>query len=392
MEHSPQRPDYFATYPDVFSLPYLAATDLFAVELFRVDVPGFAVASAGPTQAVYRADWRLAGSGDRPYQADISRRTQGLTLTDQLDLADLDDEVAHDLHFWEGEVRPGFPTEVQQYPYRTDSMVEVLDGGRLVTGGLGFRVAAQPGQPLLLVVRLHAVQAGAVRVLADGHDAGLWRYPALPGEWIETAFRVPADAITRDQVELRLQVETTDPNFRHYALYHLWAWAGPPLPFVPKPAHLLTARLGDAVELVGYDLQNPKPVVSEANLSKIQNQYRSGETLRLVLYWHAATQPEEDAKVFVHLYDASGEIVAQQDHRPYYGTRPPYTWSAGETLEDSYTLTLPADLPPGRYTLGVGMYDPVSGIRLPVKVDEAHRLPDDRILLATISVIWGTDQ
>ncbi|MFW9871382.1 MAG: hypothetical protein ACFFEL_17275, partial [Candidatus Thorarchaeota archaeon] len=381
MENSPARPDHFATYPDVFSLPYLAATDLFAVELFRADVPDFAVASAGPVQAVYSSDWRLAGSGDRLYQADILRLIDGLTLMDRVDLADLADESAHGLTFWEGAVRPGFPTEVQQFRYRTDATTDALDGGRLVNGGLAFRVRGQPGQPMLLTARLHPMQAGAVRVIIDDHDLGLWRYPALPGEWLETAFFIPADAVTQARPEIRLQVDMADPDFRHFALYHVWVWQGELIPFVPHPAHRLSARLGDAVELVGYD--------QPTNLQTGQSTsvYQPGETIQLVLYWRAVAKPTDDAKVFIHLYDQGGIIATQQDHRPYHGTRPLYTWSLGEALDDPYSLALPSDLPSGRYTLALGMYDATTGIRLPVTVATEHQLSENRILLNTIDVV-----
>lgn len=387
MEHSAARPSHFATYPDVFSLPYLVGTDLFATELFRAEVPDFAVASAGPVQAVFQADWHLADSGDRMYQSDMLRLTEGggLRLTDHLDLADLDDEAAHALTFWEDSARPGFPTEVQQYRYRTDPTVEVLDGGRLVNGGLSFRVAAQPGQPALLIARLHAAQAGAVRVIVDGHDIGLWRYPALPGEWLESAISVPVQAITQDIVEIRLEVDTTNTAFRHFGLYYLWVWQGQPALLVPKPGHPLTARLGDSTEFMGFDLSLDDPARDPSQPC------RPGETIRLVLYWRALAEPMKDAKAFVHLYDQRGKIVAQQDHRPYYGTRPPYTWSLGETLDDPYTLELPADLPPGHYTLATGMYNPVTGVRLPVAVAAEHALSDNRILLYTIDVKTGTE-
>ena len=141
----------------------------------------------------------------------------------------------------------------------------------------------------------------------------------------------------------------------------------------------MSARLGDAVELAGYDL----PPAGSG--------YRPGETVRLVLYWRAVAQPTRDAKVFVHLYDPNGEIVTQADQRPYHGTRPPYTWAAGEMLDDPYALALPPDLAPGRYTLGLGMYDPITGARLPVEVSTEHRLSENRILLKGIDVVAETE-
>jgi hypothetical protein len=380
LEHSPSRPIYFASYPDAVSLPYIAATDLFAVELLRTTVPDFANA-AGPVQSVYQTDWHLADSGNQIYQPDMLRRTSGMKLLDRLDLADLEEEAAHDLTFWEGHVRPGFPTEVQQYRYRTDPPVEVLDGGRLVNGGLAFRVAAQPTEPMLLIARIHPMQAGAVRVMVDGHDLGLWRYPALPGEWLETAFFIPAGAVTQDRVEIRLEVDTSDPNFRHFAPYHLWVWGGQPTPLTLYPEQPLTARLGADVELLGYDLAS-----TDASRGHSPS-FQPGENASVVLYWRAISNPDEDAKVFIHLYDETGEIVVQEDHRPYYGTRPPYTWAAKEILDDPYSLFLPPGLPSGSYTLAVGMYDPVSGARLPVDADPAYTLSENRVLLGTINVV-----
>jgi hypothetical protein len=329
-------------------------------------------------QGVYRADWRLAGSGESTYQQDIQGRTQGMRLTDQLDVADLEDEAQHDLTFWEGSVRSGFPTEVHQLSYRTEPAVEVLDGGRLVNGGLGFRVETEAGQPLLLVARLHAVQAGAVRVIVDDQDNGLWHYPALPGEWLETAFRVPAAVVSGDSAEIRLEVYGNDPQRRRFALYYVWVWSGQPVPFTATPDYPLPARFGKAVELLGYDLFSV-----DGSTEQI---FHPGESIRVVLYWRASAVSEIDAKAFVHLYDSEGEIVTQVDRSPYYGTRPPYTWRAGEELADPRILSLPSDLPDGAYTVAIGMYEPGSGARLPVVVAPEHSLSDRRILMRTIKV------
>ena len=219
MERVAARPDYFAIYPDVFSIPYLAATDLFAEELFRVDVPDYAIASAGPVQGVWRADWGLADSGAQYYQPDVRERTRGLTVADTLDVADLDDEEEHSLAWWHEIRRPGFPTEVQQFTYRVDPRREVLDGGRLVTGGLAFDVRTREREALWLVARLHAHEAGAVRVRVNGRDAGRWAYPPVPGQWLETLFRVPASAVTGGVTRVELRVEAGVPGFLHYAPY-----------------------------------------------------------------------------------------------------------------------------------------------------------------------------
>ena len=53
-------------------------------------------------------------------------------------------------------------------------------------------------------------------------------------------------------------------------------------------------------------------------------------------------------------------------------------WQPGEYIEDSYTLAIPADAPPGPYTLYVGLYDAATNERQPAFLD-GQRLPQDRV-------------
>ncbi len=371
MEHSPMRPDYFAIYPDVFSIPYLAATDLFAEELLRVEVPDYAVASAGPVQGVWRADWSLAGSGERFYQPDVIQRTSGLRLVDTLDVADLADEAAHNVVWWHEAHRSGFPTEVWQMAYRVLPDREVLDGGRLLTGGIGFDVQTRPGQPLWIVARLHAQEAGAVRVEVDGQDVGHWAYPAVPGQWLETVFRVPGGSITSARTRLVLRVDAEDPDFRHYAPYYFWFLQGEPEVRPVEIGRQVEAVFEGGIRLLGFDLE--------------EQVWRAGETVPLVLYWQIVTATGSDAKVFLHLYDADGNLGPQSDGWAYHDTRPPYTWSPGEVVADERALVLPEDLEPGLYSVEVGLYDPESLVRLPA-YRNGVRMPDDRLPLARIEI------
>jgi hypothetical protein len=371
MEHSPERPDYFAIYPDVFSIPYLAATDLFAEELFRVDVPDAVVASAGPVQGVWRADWRLAGSGERFYQPDVVASTQGMLLVDALDVADLEDEDAHNLKWWQDARRPGFPTEVWQMDYRALPEREVLDGGRLLTGALAFDVATRPGEPLWLVARLHAHEAGAVRVEVDGRDLGRWAYPPVPGQWLETVFRVPAEAVTGRRTHVRLQVGADNPDFQHYAPYYFWFMQGEPDVAPAVPEHRVDVTFDGDLSLLGFDLP--------------QQRWQAGDVVPVTLYWQTAAQTDRDARVFVHLYDAQGNLGPQVDGWAFHGTRPPYTWFPGEVVVDPRLLTLPADLAPGRFSLEVGLYHPDGSGRLPALQDGVPQ-PEQRVALTTIEV------
>lgn len=369
MEALPAPPTHFATYPNAFSIPYLAGTDMFAEMLFQTEPLAYETSgSAEPVQAVYRADWSLADSGNTLQQPDGRRLTAGMELIDRIDVANLRAEASSDFEWWEGAVAPGFPTELKQLPYRAVA-TELLDGGRLLTGGASFRLAATPGEPILLGARWHAPTAGAMQVTVDGQTVGSWHYPALPGEWVETFFLVPATAVTQEVVEIRLTA--VDPA-APVGLYHLWAWQGEMDLAAAAPEQRLDAQFNPDIRLLGFDLAGER--------------FAAGETLPLRLYWQTPQPTPADLKRFVHLYDAAGNLVAQHDGYPYRDARPPFTWLAGETVLDEFSLALPPDLPPGAYQLAVGLYDPVTLRRTAVTAPANQTLPDNRLRLATITI------
>ncbi|MFW6116913.1 MAG: hypothetical protein ACOC6F_04220 [bacterium] len=371
MEHSPMRPSHFATYPDVFSIPYLAATDLFADELFRVEVPNYVIASAGPVQSVWRADWRLAGSGEDFYQSDILQRTTGLEVVDTLDVANLDDEAAHAVDWWQDARRSGFPTEVWQLAYRVPSQREALDGGRLLTGGMAFDVNTEANRPLWIVARLHAQQAGAVQVEVDGRRVGRWTYPAIPGEWLETLFHVPADHVASPQTRVKLTADADNPEFQHYAPYYFWLLQGKAEDASVDVDHTVDAAFAGDIWLIGFDI--PK------------EHWNRGDTIPVTLYWTARHPTQSDAKVFLHLYGPDGSLGPQSDGWAFHGTRPPYTWAQDEIVADPRNLAVTHDLSPGEYSLEIGLYSPDEMKRLPA-YSEGSPVPEDRIMLTTINI------
>jgi hypothetical protein len=90
----------------------------------------------------------------------------------------------------------------------------------------------------------------------------------------------------------------------------------------------------------------------------------AGDVLPLALYWRASLPLSADYHVFVHLLDAEGNHVAQAGGQPVLWTRPTSSWAPGERVQDRHTLSLPADLPPGTYTLIAGLYLSQNGRRL----------------------------
>ena len=105
-----------------------------------------------------------------------------------------------------------------------------------------------------------------------------------------------------------------------------------------------------------------------------------GGPLGLTLYWQPRIETATGYKVFVHVVDASGTIVAQADAVPGRGARPTTGWLPGEGIVDRYTIALPGSLPAGQYQVVTGLYDPDKRTRL--KTSEGNEV----ILLTHIQV------
>ncbi|MGD2144327.1 MAG: glycosyltransferase family 39 protein [Anaerolineae bacterium] len=108
------------------------------------------------------------------------------------------------------------------------------------------------------------------------------------------------------------------------------------------------ARFGDALRLLGYDLDID---ASAANVT---------------LHWKALRRMERSYKFFVHLYEVDDhEIVAQKDVIPYDWGYPTVWWEAEEIVSDEVEVPLD-QVPPEVYLLAVGVYDPDAAERLPI--------------------------
>jgi 4-amino-4-deoxy-L-arabinose transferase-like glycosyltransferase len=109
-----------------------------------------------------------------------------------------------------------------------------------------------------------------------------------------------------------------------------------------------------------------------------------GETLQATLLWKAASVSTVPFKAFVHLVGppkANGSVLyAQEDNQPCAGSYPTWWWRPDELVLDTFPVRLPADMPPGIYTLLAGWYDDAteggSGARVAAVGSEGQNLGD----------------
>ncbi len=116
----------------------------------------------------------------------------------------------------------------------------------------------------------------------------------------------------------------------------------------PAVEHTLEATFGEVAQLLGYRLEVPPRITSEA-------------TLTLTLYWQALADgtPEVQYKVFTHMLNPEGRLVGQHDGVPVDGTRPFSGWQAGEYLIDVHPMRFIAPYE-GVIHIQVGLYDPAT--------------------------------
>lgn len=107
---------------------------------------------------------------------------------------------------------------------------------------------------------------------------------------------------------------------------------------------------------------------------------RPGDVIQARLVWSADATPARAYKVFLHLLDEAGNVVAQHDGEPAGGSRPMTTWAAGERVIDNHGVLLPSGLPSGDYTLRLGLYDALDPGARPA-VDGADGLELGRIVI-----------
>lgn len=263
----------------------------------------------------------------------------------------------------------GFANGLQLIDY-PQVRTTVSPGGRLevgVTWQARQAITTNPGAELVLITGGREWASLAMPITGD-YSPTEWS----EGEIVRAKYvvRLPADAPQGEsQLGLRLKGEAP------LAPLGVIQIAGPARLFSPPPIpHPVQARLGQpgqGIVLLGYD--GPTKA-------------KPGDSLSLTLYWQPDATLDNELKVFRHLVDATGQLRAQVDTTPANGDRPTTGWVADEVIVDKASLSLPANLPPGRYRLLTGLYEVTTLSRLPARSATGAAFPNDAIEVVEIEV------
>ena len=115
-------------------------------------------------------------------------------------------------------------------------------------------------------------------------------------------------------------------------------------------------------------------------------------TLGVVLHWQALRRMDTAFKFFVHVRNMqTDELVAQVDTMPRGWTYPTTWWEEGEIVSDLLELPL-VEMASGTYELTIGVYDPDSLERLPVRQFADGPLIGDALVLEETITISASER
>ncbi|MFO0754936.1 MAG: hypothetical protein U0359_00475 [Byssovorax sp.] len=218
-----RRPTHFIVYPHWMSCPPVLGRELYAATVTDQTILG------GQTMVVYEARWDALGSGARP-----AVEPEGMTLADELDVADLESEDAHRYD------RRGALDQDDQVVTAGESFDEQgeqkspprSDGGRMRRSVDRFTLQATEGKDGALVLRVGAEEPLTLVVSAGDREVGRVEIP--PGAWVERSLPWPSWA-SAAPTALTVSVATPKSDAQaltnlpdeppRFASFHYWLYS-----------------------------------------------------------------------------------------------------------------------------------------------------------------------
>jgi len=124
-------------------------------------------------------------------------------------------------------------------------------------------------------------------------------------------------------------------------------------------------------QLLGYSIDSDDAPLPELN---------AGETIYITLYWRTEHDLIGDYEVFAQIWDETGAVIGAAHDYPFSGMYRTRLWRSAEVVASHHWLTLPDELPIGRYQLVAGLYQILENE--PLIVSGENAAPDGRAMIA----------
>jgi hypothetical protein len=109
-----------------------------------------------------------------------------------------------------------------------------------------------------------------------------------------------------------------------------------------------------------------------------------GETVSLTLVYRASEEAAIDYAQFIHLIGDTSAIELGSG-QPNDGQYPTGSWRSGEFVTVRWRFRLPTTLAPGAYQLGIGFFDPDSGMRA-IALQDGRAAANNIVILETFEI------
>jgi hypothetical protein len=116
-------------------------------------------------------------------------------------------------------------------------------------------------------------------------------------------------------------------------------------------------------------------------LQKVQVE-RQPDRLSITLAWLNLSPAQPHDTVFVHVGQPGQAPIAQADGDFWMGMLPLPLLAPGDDIREQRIVPLPTEMPPGQHEIKVGVYNRLTGERLPATTPQGTRLPDDAISIS----------
>jgi hypothetical protein len=279
--------------------------------------------------------------------------------------------------------------------------VQAIFGGQIEL--LGYTVQDEPvapGEAFSVTLYWRGRQRMAIdynlalHLLGRGQAAQVGKLDTWPGGGNAATSRWTPGAIYADTYRLPVAAGAEVPTQLWLDIYFWETGAAGKLPVVMadgSTAESVKVLAGRAIQAVAPAYTPETPYVShfENGITLLGYDASAGGALYLTLYWQLDTTAPLplDYTVFLHLTDSQGLLLREPaDSPPLEGDWPTSAWLPGHQVADARLIALPPELPAGRYNLRVGLYDPVTGVRLPAFRTDGSQWPEDAILIEGIFV------
>ncbi len=150
-------------------------------------------------------------------------------------------------------------------------------------------------------------------------------------------------------------------------------WARQPVtPPRVASAHRRDAEIGGLLHVAGFGTGSA--------------QVSPGQTFDISVYWYVLHWPRRPAPLYMyaHLLDNASQAVGKVDRQPQDARFGSLRWPMGVVNTDTFSIALPANAPPGRYVVQVGMYAGDTLKDLPVALPDKTVI--DRFLLGPFKI------